>query len=96
MLVRAQREERLQVSGRLAGVRRREGSEHGGGVGILGFLQRERGIDFRWMEEVAEERRGAWEAAGGQAAPAVAGEGGTEEVGEADRKSTRLNSSHPH
>jgi hypothetical protein len=33
------------------------------------------------VDEVAEERRGAGAATGGQAAPAVAGEGGTEEVG---------------
>jgi hypothetical protein len=36
------------------------------------------------VEEVAEERRVAREAAGGQAAPAVGGEGSTEEVGEGE------------
>jgi hypothetical protein len=59
-----------------------EGSEHGGGFDDLWIPLREQNVDLGWVEEVAEERRVAREAAGGQAAPAVGGEGSTEEVGE--------------
>ena len=61
-----------------------EGSEHGGGINNLGICRGHWGRNFGWVEEVAEERRGAREAAGGQAAPTVRGERRTEEVGEGE------------
>jgi hypothetical protein len=60
-----------------------EGDEDGVVVGWLGFVgRRTRGVDG--VEEVAEEGRGAGKATRGDAAPAVADEGGPEEVGEGE------------
>jgi hypothetical protein len=69
------------VRGEVEGEARRggvEGGEHGVVVRSLGFPdgRRERGFDG--LEEVAEEGSGAGQAACGDPAPAVAGEGGAE------------------
>jgi hypothetical protein len=61
-----------------------EWSEDGVVVGSLGVPDGRRGRDLRGVEEVAEEGKGAGQAACGDAAPAVAGEGGAEKAGEGE------------
>lgn len=49
-------------------------------MGLSHLLEARFGVGFRWVEEVAEEGRRAGEDTGGNAAPAVASDGGAEEI----------------
>jgi hypothetical protein len=67
-LMRVVDEEAEGVRGEVEGEARGgcvEGSEDGGSIDNLRFPVGERGMELGWVKEVAEERRGAREAAGG-------------------------------
>jgi hypothetical protein len=61
-----------------------ERSEHGVVAGPLPVVEGRRRRGFDGVEEVAEEGRGAREAAGGDAAPSVASKGSAEEIDEGE------------
>jgi hypothetical protein len=75
---------RREVEGEARGGGGVEGSEDGVVAGWGSVVDVRRGSGFDGVEEVAKEGSGAGEAAGGDAAPAVAGKGGAEEIDEGE------------